>query len=224
VAVAPAFRKTVVMTDAATTDRLYFRQLLAGRDIATNDPLARQMVNFVYLIGDRETGEAVAIDPAYDVQGIVDVLAADDMKLTGVLATHYHPDHVGGEMMGYSIEGVHELLDIVSVPIHVQTEEAEYVSKVTNLTAGDLVTHSSGDVVMVGDISAIAATKVFEEVYLMTQGGPADATKTLVYYVYDQAFAELEISYACTVGLALFVIVLLLSLVRFAFAGDQGFS
>jgi len=140
------------MNDAAATDRLYFRQLLAGRDIATADPLARQMVNFVYLIGDRETGEAVAIDPAYDVQGIVDVLAADDMKLTGVLATHYHPDHVGGEMMGYSIEGVHELLDIVSVPIHVQTEEAEYVRKVTNLTDADLVTHSSGDVVMVGNI------------------------------------------------------------------------
>jgi putative chitobiose transport system permease protein len=79
-------------------------------------------------------------------------------------------------------------------------------------------------VTLVAVISAIAATKVFEEVYLMTQGGPADATKTLVYYVYDQAFAELEISYACTVGLALFVIVLLLSLVRFAFASDQGFS
>ena len=79
-------------------------------------------------------------------------------------------------------------------------------------------------VTLVAVISAIAATKVFEEVYLMTQGGPADATKTLVYYVYDQAFAELEISYACTVGLALFVIVLLLSLVRFAFAGDKGFS
>ena len=79
-------------------------------------------------------------------------------------------------------------------------------------------------ITLVAVISAIAATKVFEEVYLMTQGGPADATKTLVYYVYDQAFAELEISYACTVGLALFVIVLLLSLVRFAFAGDKGFS
>jgi len=120
VAVGSAFRKTVAMTvdhNHASSDRLYFRQLLAGRDIATNDPLARQMVNFVYLIGDRETGEAVAIDPAYDVQGIVDVLAADGMRLTGVLATHYHPDHVGGEMMGYSIEGVHELLDIVNALI-----------------------------------------------------------------------------------------------------------
>ena len=79
-------------------------------------------------------------------------------------------------------------------------------------------------VTLVAVISAIAATKVFEEVYLMTQGGPADATRTLVYYVYDQAFAELEISYACTVGLALFVIVLLLSLVRFAFAGDKSLT
>ncbi|CAK6693960.1 sugar ABC transporter permease [Synechococcus sp. CCY9201] len=77
---------------------------------------------------------------------------------------------------------------------------------------------------LVAVISAIAATKVFEEVYLMTQGGPADSTRTLVYYVYDQAFAELEISYACTVGLALFLAVLLLSLLRYLFAGDRGFT
>jgi len=76
-------------------------------------------------------------------------------------------------------------------------------------------------ITLVAVISAIGATKVFEEVFLMTQGGPADATRTLVYYVYDQAFSELEISYACTVGLALFLIVLLLSLIRFLFAADQ---
>jgi putative chitobiose transport system permease protein len=76
-------------------------------------------------------------------------------------------------------------------------------------------------ITLVAVISAIGATKVFEEVFLMTQGGPADATRTLVYYVYDQAFSELEISYACTVGLALFLIVLLLSLLRFGLAPDQ---
>jgi hypothetical protein len=75
-------------------DRLYFRQLLSGRDIARSDPLARQMVNFVYLVGDRETGEAVAVDAAYDVRGILDVAAADGMKITGALVTHYHQDHV----------------------------------------------------------------------------------------------------------------------------------
>ena len=79
-------------------------------------------------------------------------------------------------------------------------------------------------ITLVAVISAIASTKVFEEVYLMTQGGPADSTRTLVYYVYDQAFAELEISYACTIGLALFLIVLMLSLVRYLFAGDRGLT
>ena len=76
-------------------------------------------------------------------------------------------------------------------------------------------------VTLVAVVSSIAATKVFEEVFLMTQGGPADATRTIVYYVYDQAFAELEISYACTLGLALFLLVLLLTLLRLALSGDR---
>ena len=66
-------------------ERLYFRQLLAGRDFAAGDQIAQQMVNFVYLIGDRETGEAIAVDPAYGPAELVDVLAADGMRLTGVL-------------------------------------------------------------------------------------------------------------------------------------------
>ena len=76
-------------------------------------------------------------------------------------------------------------------------------------------------VTLVAVVSSIAATKVFEEVFLMTQGGPADATRTIGYYVYDQAFAELEISYACTLGLALFLLVLLFTLLRLALSGDR---
>ncbi|MEO1124284.1 MAG: sugar ABC transporter permease [Cyanobacteria bacterium J06635_15] len=67
---------------------------------------------------------------------------------------------------------------------------------------------------LVAVISAIAATKVFEEVYIMTQGGPLNSSKTVVYYVYEQAFQSLEISYACTVGLGLFLVILTLSLIR----------
>jgi glyoxylase-like metal-dependent hydrolase (beta-lactamase superfamily II) len=133
-------------------DRLYFRQLLAGRDFAAGDPFARQMVNFVYLVGDRDTGEAVVVDPAYDIGGLLDRLAADDMRLVGSLVTHYHPDHVGGHMGGMAIEGVRELLDRVPVPIHVQAEEAELVTRVTGAGPDDLVTHVSGDVVTVGQI------------------------------------------------------------------------
>jgi glyoxylase-like metal-dependent hydrolase (beta-lactamase superfamily II) len=86
------------MSDVKDGERLYFRQLLSGRDFARGDQMARQMVNFVYLIGDRATGEAVIVDPAYAVGDLLDIVEADGMTLTGVLATHYHPDHVGGEM------------------------------------------------------------------------------------------------------------------------------
>jgi glyoxylase-like metal-dependent hydrolase (beta-lactamase superfamily II) len=133
-------------------DRFYFRQLLAGRDFATSDPVARQMVNFVYLIGDRVTRECVVVDPAYGVEDLAMIAAADGMNLTGALITHYHPDHCGGSMMGMQIEGVTELLGITSMPVHVQSDEAEWVTKVTDLEAADLTTHRSGDAVMVGEI------------------------------------------------------------------------
>ena len=114
-----------------TDDRLYFRQLLSGRDFATDDQMAQQMANFVYLIGDRVTGEAVIVDPAYDVDGILNVLEADGMRCTGALATHYHPDHVGGSMMGFDIIGAADLLERISVPVHAQHEEAKLISEVT---------------------------------------------------------------------------------------------
>jgi glyoxylase-like metal-dependent hydrolase (beta-lactamase superfamily II) len=138
--------------NATSVDRLYFRQLLAGRDIARTDPLARQMVNFAYLVGDRGTGEAVAVDPAYDVRGILDVAAGDGMKVTGALASHYHPDHVGGDMMGHQISGVRELLTLNPVPIHVHANEVPWVQRVTGASDSDLVRHASGDVVEVGGL------------------------------------------------------------------------
>jgi glyoxylase-like metal-dependent hydrolase (beta-lactamase superfamily II) len=135
-------------------DRLYFKQLLAGRDFAHDDQVARQMVNFVYLIGDRERGEALAVDPAYGVRELVDILAADGLKLTGVLATHWHADHIGGDLMGYPIQGIQDLLGMpdVAAPVHIQTPEAEWVKRFTGVSDSDLVLHESGDTVMAGDI------------------------------------------------------------------------
>jgi glyoxylase-like metal-dependent hydrolase (beta-lactamase superfamily II) len=133
-------------------ERLYFRQLLSGRDFARQDMLARQMVNFCYLVGDRAKGEAVAVDPAYDVGALLDVLEADGMKLVGVLASHYHADHVGGDMMGYPIEGVTEILERTQVPVHVQRDEAKWMGRSTGLSEDELVQHSSGDKVRAGDL------------------------------------------------------------------------
>ena len=135
-----------------TKDRLYFRQLLSGRDFAVSDHLASQMVNFVYLVGDTQTRECVIVDPAYAVNDLLQIVANDDMKLTGVLATHYHPDHVGGSMMGMKIEGVAALLDLQPVPIHVNANEASWVTRTTGISDNDLVKHSGGDKLCVGDI------------------------------------------------------------------------
>lgn len=134
----------------ASTDRLYFRQLLSGRDFATGDMMAQQMRNFAYLIGDRETGHAVVVDPAYAAGDLLDILDADGMRLSGVLVTHHHPDHVGGTMMGYTLAGLAELLERVEVPVHVNTHEALYVSRVTGIPMSSLTSHEHGDKVGVG--------------------------------------------------------------------------
>ncbi len=131
---------------------LYFRQLLSGRDFAKNDPIARQMVNFAYAIGDRSTGETLLVDPAYAVDDLVDAVEADGMQVVGVLATHYHADHVGGSMMGFDIEGVTTLLERCHCPVHLQRAEAPWVRKTTGISDSELAQHDAGDVVTVGGI------------------------------------------------------------------------
>ena len=136
----------------ASTDRLYFRQLLSGRDFADGDMIAQQMRNFAYLIGDRETGDAVMVDPAYAAGDLLDILESDGMTLSGVLVTHHHPDHIGGSMMGFTLKGLAELLERVDVPVHVNTHEADWVSRVTGIAKSELTSHVHGDKVAVGDI------------------------------------------------------------------------
>src|SRR5436190_21227825 len=140
------------MTSPADDDRLYFRQLLSGRDFAEGDAIAEQMRNFAYLIGDRQTGDCVVIDPAYAANDLVDAIESDGMHLSGVLVTHHHPDHIGGSMMGFELKGLAELLERTSVPVHVNSVEAEWVSRITGIARSELTDHEHGDVVKVGDI------------------------------------------------------------------------
>lgn len=135
------------------TERLYFRQLLAGRDIARNDPLARQMVNFVYLIGDAQTRECVVVDPAWAVGELVEIAEKDGMKLVAALATHHHPDHVGGDLMGMAdVEGVPELLELRPMPVHCHREEAPWIRRSLGLEEKDLAPIGDGDVVRAGAV------------------------------------------------------------------------
>ncbi|RMG48514.1 MAG: MBL fold metallo-hydrolase [Acidobacteria bacterium] len=131
-------------------DRLYFRQLRAGRDFARVNPIAAQMVNFVYLIGDRQSGECLIVDPAWDVDGLLEIAERDGMTVVGALATHYHPDHVGGDLFGFDVQGVARLLERVGVKVHVHREEADGLKKITGLSESDLARHDSGDILEIG--------------------------------------------------------------------------
>jgi hydroxyacylglutathione hydrolase len=120
---------------------LYLRPLLLGT-----------MENWVHLVGSRAKRECVVVDPAWNVAAALDAAEADGMKVVGALATHWHPDHVGGDLFGHTIEGLAELLAKVDVPIHVQRAEAAGIAEVTGLSAKQLVAHDGGDEITVGDV------------------------------------------------------------------------
>lgn len=72
-------------------------------------------------------------------------------------------------------------------------------------------------IALVAVISGIAAMKIFEEVYIMTKGDPANSTKTAVYYLYEQGFTNLQMGYASAIGVILFLAIMLISLITVRF-------
>ena len=133
-------------------DPLFIGQLLAGRDFGTQDPVARQMQNCVYLIGDRDKRECLVVDPAWDVAGILDAAAARDLEVVGALITHWHPDHVGGALMGHDVEGLPRFLELQSCPVYVHEGDVAFVKMMTGLGDAEITVVRSGDTVKAGDV------------------------------------------------------------------------
>jgi glyoxylase-like metal-dependent hydrolase (beta-lactamase superfamily II) len=132
---------------------VYLKQLLAGRDFGVTDGFAAQMANFVYLIGDDETRQCMIVDPAWDIQGLLDYIDREEMRLAGALVTHYHPDHIGGSIFGHNISGLAELMEKRPVKIHANEQEREGVMVVSGLSGSDIEGHAGGDEVGVGGVA-----------------------------------------------------------------------
>ena len=125
------------MTQPIPSD-LYFRQIEIG-----------QMANYVYLIGSKRTREAAIVDPAWQVKELLALAEADDMKITSVLVTHTHSDHVGGELFGQRIEGVTDFLEHCGAKVYVHKAEADRLS----LSSSDLVRTDEQSRLELGDIT-----------------------------------------------------------------------
>ncbi len=76
------------------------------------------------------------------------------------------------------------------------------------------VPHIMPTIALVTTISAISAMKVFAEIYVMTKGGPLNSSKTIVYYIYERAFENLDLGFASAMAVVLLVIVMLFSLIN----------
>jgi glyoxylase-like metal-dependent hydrolase (beta-lactamase superfamily II) len=74
--------------------RFVFEQIRVGGDR-----------NFGYLLGDREAGEAVLVDPSYDPDGVVGRAQAQGLQVTAILNTHGHPDHSNGNARAKELTG-----------------------------------------------------------------------------------------------------------------------
>ncbi len=76
------------------------------------------------------------------------------------------------------------------------------------------IPHIMPTIALVVTISSISAMKVFAEIYVMTKGGPLNSSKTIVYYIYERAFENLDLGYASALAVVLLLIVLVFSLLN----------
>lgn len=106
------------------------------------------------------------------------------------------------------------LASLMSVPQDLyeacDIDGANFVTKHLTVT----IPHIMPTIALVSTISTISAMKVFAEIYVMTKGGPLNSTKTIVYYIYERAFENLDLGYASALAVVLLVVVMLFSLIN----------
>lgn len=83
------------------------------------------MMNFIYLIGCRETGDAAVVDPAWDIPAILDLARSSGLEIRHILMTHAHPDHMNG---------LEQMLKDTNALIYLNRNEVPYMHECGNAT------------------------------------------------------------------------------------------
>jgi glyoxylase-like metal-dependent hydrolase (beta-lactamase superfamily II) len=97
--------------------------------------------------------ECVAVDPAWEIDTIVETAERDGMTLTGALVTHTHQDHVGGSLQSWGmpgrIPGVEDLLQRRPLKVYVHRAEREFLPGL----GSDLVKVDNHDTLAIGRLT-----------------------------------------------------------------------
>jgi hydroxyacylglutathione hydrolase len=94
--------------------------------------------NFIYLIGCKKTRTCAVVDPAWDAQSILREAEKLDLKITDILCTHSHFDHV---------DQAEALLEATDAPVHMLNAEIEW----SGFKSENLVSHAPGETLTLGD-------------------------------------------------------------------------
>jgi len=86
------------------------------------------------------------------------------------------------------------------------------------------IPHLMPVIALVVTISSISALKVFAEIYVMTKGGPLNSTKTIVYYIYERAFENLDLSMAATASVVLLAVIMIFSIINITFFENKRYK
>ncbi|MBI3999370.1 MAG: MBL fold metallo-hydrolase [Candidatus Omnitrophica bacterium] len=97
------------------------------------------MQNFVYLVGDQNTHEALVVDPAWNVDAILKAAAEDGYQVKGALITHTHFDHVNG---------LERLLEKTDGAVYIHKNEAEFLKGM----GGNIKKIEGGERIKIGQV------------------------------------------------------------------------
>ena len=112
-----------------SSEEIFFKQMEVG-----------MMQNFIYFIGSPSSREVMVVDPAWEVDRIIEEAKKEELKIKGALITHTHFDHVNG---------VEEFLEqFPDAKIYVHKQESRFLPK----ESANIVAVSAADKVTLGDL------------------------------------------------------------------------